>query len=80
MIALQGPADSMNETLASLGCLPLAERNLQLGRPRKLVVTTLILLGCVVASATEMCRRELAFTAGAVLTVLCGILEPARGL
>ncbi len=75
VIALQGPADGMNETLASLGCLPLAERNLQLGRPRKLVVTTLILLGCVVASATEMVPPELAFTAGAVLTVLCGILS-----
>jgi di/tricarboxylate transporter len=75
VIALQGPADGMNETLSSLGCLPLAERNLQLGRPRKLVVTTLILLGCVVASATEMVPPELAFTAGAVLSVLCGILS-----
>jgi di/tricarboxylate transporter len=75
VIALQGPADGMNETLSSLGCLPLAERNLQLGRPRKLVVTTLILLGCVAASATEMVPPELAFTAGAVLSVLCGILS-----
>jgi di/tricarboxylate transporter len=75
VIALQGPADGMNETLASLGCLPLAERNLQLGRPRKLVVTTLILLGCVVASATEMMPPELAFTTGAVLCVLFGILS-----
>ena len=75
VIALQGPADGMNETLASLGCLPLAERNLQLGRPRKLVVTTLILLGCVIASATEMMPPELAFTSGAVLCVLFGILS-----
>ena len=75
VIALQGPADGMNETLASLGCLPLAERNLQLGRPRKLVVTTLILLGCVIASATEMMPPELAFTTGAVLCVLFGILS-----
>ncbi|HEY1507116.1 MAG TPA: SLC13 family permease [Stellaceae bacterium] len=75
VIALQGPADGMNETLASLGCLPLAERNLQLGRSRKLVVTSLILLGCVAASATEIMPPELAFTAGAVLCVLCGILS-----
>jgi di/tricarboxylate transporter len=74
VIALQGAADGMGETLASLGCLPLAERKLQLGRPRRLVVMTLILFGCVAASATEMMPPELAFTAGAVLTVLCGIL------
>jgi di/tricarboxylate transporter len=74
VIALQGAADGMGETLASLGCLPLAERKLQLGRPRRLVVMTLILFGCVAASATETMPPELAFTAGAVLTVLCGIL------
>lgn len=74
VVALQGPADGISEILASLGCLPLAERKLQLGRPRRLVVTTLILLACVAASATEMMPPELAFTAGAVLTVLCGIL------
>jgi di/tricarboxylate transporter len=74
VIALQGPAEDMSETLASLGCLPLAERNLQLGRPRKLVVTALILVGCVVLSATEIVPAELAFTGGAVLTVLFGIL------
>ena len=66
VIALQGAADGMGETLA--------ERKLQLGRPRRLVVMTLILFGCVAASATETMPPELAFTAGAVLTVLCGIL------
>jgi di/tricarboxylate transporter len=74
VIALQGAAEGMSETLASLGCLPLAERNLQLGRPRKLAVMSAILLGCVVLSATEMVPPELAFTGGAVLTVLFGIL------
>jgi di/tricarboxylate transporter len=75
VIALQGAADIMNDTLAALGCLPLAERNLQLGRPRKSAITALILLACVVLSATEIVPPELAFTGGAVLTVLCGILS-----
>lgn len=75
VIALQGAADGMNDTLAALGCLPLAERNLQLGRPRKVAVTALILLACVVLSATEIVPPEIAFTGGAVLTVLCGILS-----
>ncbi|HEX4193810.1 MAG TPA: SLC13 family permease [Stellaceae bacterium] len=75
VIALQGPADGINETLASLGCLPLAERGLQLGRPRKLVATSLILIGCVFASATEMVPPEIAFVAGAVATVVFGVLS-----
>jgi di/tricarboxylate transporter len=74
VIALQGAAEGMSETLASLGCLPLAERNLQLGRPRKLVWTIVILLGSVMLSATESVPPELAFTGGAVLTVLSGVL------
>ena len=74
VVALQGPAESMSDTLTALGCLPLAERNLQLGRPRKLVITGLILLACVVLSATEIVPPELAFTGGAVLTVIFGIL------
>jgi di/tricarboxylate transporter len=74
VIALQGPAEGMSETLAALGCLPLAERNLQLGRPRKLAVTGAILLGCVALSATEIVPPEIAFTGGAVLSVLFGIL------
>ncbi|HEV8014475.1 MAG TPA: SLC13 family permease [Stellaceae bacterium] len=73
VIALHGPAEDMSETLAALGCLPLAERNLQLGRPRKLVVMGAILLGCVALSATETVPPEIAFTGGAVLTVLFGI-------
>lgn len=74
VIALQGGADNMTDTLAALGCLPLAERNLQLGRPRKLLITGLILFGCIALSATELVPPELAFTGGAVLTVLFGIL------
>jgi len=74
VIALQGPADAMNDVLATLGCLPLAERNLQLGRPRKLIVTALILAASVTLSATEIVPPEIAFTGGALLTILFGIL------
>jgi di/tricarboxylate transporter len=75
VIALQGPADSINDTLAALGCLPLAERNLQLGRPRRLVITGLILLACVILSATEFVPPEVAFVGGAVMCVVCGVIS-----
>src|SRR5579875_1014118 len=74
VIALQGTADGMSDVVAARGCLPLAERNLQLGRPRKLLITASILVVCVALSATELVPPELAFTGGAVLTMVFGIL------
>jgi di/tricarboxylate transporter len=78
VVVFQGPDDEMNDALASLGALPLAQRNLQLGKPRKALLTVLILLACVGLSATELVPPELAFMAGAVLVVLLGISSIAE--
>ena len=75
LVVLQGPQDSINDTLKSLGCLPLAERHLQLGRRRKVVLPLLILAACVAASATEAVPAAVAFTAGAVVIALLRILS-----
>ncbi|HKT16833.1 MAG TPA: SLC13 family permease [Stellaceae bacterium] len=75
VVALHGSAARMHDALARLGCLPLAERNLQLGRPRKLVVTLLVLLGSVALAATELVPPALAFAGGAVVLVAMGILS-----
>jgi di/tricarboxylate transporter len=75
LVVLQGPAESINDTLASLGVLPLAERHLQLGRPRKVVLPLLVLAACVAVSATEAVPAAIAFTAGAVLIGLFRILS-----
>jgi len=74
VVVLQGPTEAMNETLASLGCLPLAERNLQLGKPRAVFLPIAILAACVVLSATELVPVGIAFTGGAVLVALLRIL------
>jgi di/tricarboxylate transporter len=75
VIVLQGSATRMADALARLGCLPLAERNLQLGRPRKLAVTLLVLLASVALAATEIVPPAVAFLAGAVVIVITGILS-----
>jgi di/tricarboxylate transporter len=75
LVVLQGPAESITDTLASLGALPLAERHLQLGRPRKVILPLLILAACVAVSATEAVPAAIAFTAGAVLIGVCRILS-----
>jgi di/tricarboxylate transporter len=75
VVVLQGPVEAMTESLAVLGCLPLAERNLQLGKSRNFYLPALILLVCVVLSATEWVPVALAFTGGAVLIAVLGILS-----
>ena len=66
VIVLQGATETMNDALAALRLLPLAERNIHLGQRRKVVLPLLILAVCVAAAATEAVPAGLAFTAGAV--------------
>ncbi|BBI50516.1 hypothetical protein HORIV_29370 [Vreelandella olivaria] len=44
VLLLQGSENEISDSLASLGCLPLASRELHLGQPRKLAVSIAILL------------------------------------
>ncbi len=75
VVVLQGRAGTMPDTLASLGCLPLAGRNLQLGRPRKVWPPLAILALCVALSATEYVPAPIAFMTGAVLIGLFRVLS-----
>jgi di/tricarboxylate transporter len=74
VVVLQGRAGTMPDTLASLGCLPLAGRKLQLGRPRKVWVPLGILALCVTLSATEFVPAPIAFMGGALLIALFRVL------
>jgi di/tricarboxylate transporter len=74
-IVLQGHTGQLPDILAALGCLPLAERQLNLGRPRKLLVPLAILLLAIVASSLELVPVAIAFVAAAVALVLFGLLN-----
>jgi di/tricarboxylate transporter len=74
VVVLQGLTNAMPETLATLGCLPLAGRNLQLGRPRKVFLPLVILAVAVGLSGTELVPAPLAFTGAAVVIAVSGIL------
>jgi di/tricarboxylate transporter len=74
-IVLQGHTGQLPDILAALGCLPLAERQLNLGRPRKLVVPLAILLIAIVASSLELVPVAIAFVAAAVALVIFGLLS-----
>jgi di/tricarboxylate transporter len=74
VIVLQGYPDALFDTVSALGCLPLAERQLRLGRPRKLLLPLAILMIAMVATGFELVPAPIAFVAAAVAIVLTGLL------
>lgn len=73
-IVFQAHHDRIFETLAALGCLPLAERQLTLGRPRHLVLPLLILGLAMALTGTELVPPEIGFVAAALAVALLGLL------
>ncbi len=76
VLLLQGDTENLGTVLERLGCLPLAKRSLRIDKPTRIVTAVLIFLGVVLLSALGTLPVPVAFTAGAVLMVLCGIVSP----
>jgi di/tricarboxylate transporter len=74
-IVFQGRRSAIYETLAALGCLPLAERRLQLGRPRQLVLPLIILTAAMAVAAFRVVPAETAFIAASLAIALFGVLS-----
>jgi di/tricarboxylate transporter len=76
VVVLQGAEAAMPDVLQALGLLPLAERNVQLGRrrPRWLPVAVLAIAMALVAAG--LAPVEVAFFGAATLLVVAGSLTP----
>jgi di/tricarboxylate transporter len=74
VIVLQGELGRMPDTLAALGCLPLAERGLDLGRPRRAVLPVVILAVAMASVAFGLVKVEIAFLAAAVAIAVLKVL------
>jgi di/tricarboxylate transporter len=74
-IVFQGRRASIYETLGTLGCLPLAERQLRLGRRRQLVLPVAILALAMAAAAFRLVPAEITFVAAALAIALLGLLS-----
>jgi di/tricarboxylate transporter len=74
-IVFQGFRTTINETLSTLGCLPLAERRLQLGRRRQLVLPLVILALAMALAAFRLLPADIAFVAAALAIVIFGLLS-----
>ena len=78
MVAVQGHQKILPESVAQLGLLPLAERNLILGDKRRRMLPVLVIALCLPAIAFGLVTAELAFFAAAVVLVLLGSISPRQ--
>jgi di/tricarboxylate transporter len=80
VVVLQGPEASMADVLAALGLLPLAERNVQLGRPRQRWLPAVVLACAMGLVAAGLAPVEVAFFGAATLIVVAGSLTPNQAI
>ena len=76
ILVLQGRQRQLNRALTELGLMPLAERNLALGRPRWRWLPLLILLAAMIAIAMGAVEIEVGFFVAATLIVLLRLIPP----
>lgn len=76
VVVLQGPIEVMPERLRELGCLPLAERTLRLGKVRRGIVPVAILAAAMALTAVGVVPVAVAFFAAAMAVMLTGALPP----
>ena len=77
VLLLQGDEDDVAEGLPGLGCLPLASRNLSLGRPRRLILSVTLFVAAVVVMLLGWLPAAPALGMAALATVLTGV-QPLR--
>lgn len=76
ILLLQGPADGLSEALSSLGCLPLADRELRIGQPRRLAAALLTFAVAVTLAAVGVLPAAISLSAAALLLALSGAVRP----
>jgi di/tricarboxylate transporter len=79
VLLLQVRSERVQETLSAMGCLPLAERDLKVGRPRRLILGVGLFGIAMILTATGQLPVTVAFT-GAALAMVLFNLVPLREL
>ena len=74
VLLLQGREHMLDETIVSLGCLPLAPRGLRIDYKTKIPLALSIFIASIIAVVTGLLPVQVAFTIAAVTMVLAGVL------
>ncbi len=75
VLLLQGEGEALQNMPSILGCLPLAERGLRIGQPRRILFSVGIFGSAIGAISMGMLPASMALVGAAVIMVLMGILS-----
>jgi len=75
VLLLQGPQDTIYDVMPALGLLPLVERGLRVGKPRRVLLGLLIFASALILAAMGLLPIEVAFTAAALLMAVTGLIS-----
>ena len=75
ILLLRGREEALMGASAELGYLPLAERRLRLGEPRRIALSVGLFGGAILSAAFGLVPVQIAFTVAAVTMVLVGLLS-----
>jgi di/tricarboxylate transporter len=76
VLLLQGETERLPGVIASLGCLPLAERGIQIGRRRQAGLCVTVFAAAIVAAALGVVPIQIALALAAAAVVLLNIVPP----
>lgn len=79
VLLLQGDEGGLGESLATLGCLPLASRNLTIGQPRMLALSLGIFALAIAAMLLDWLPAAVALSTAALASLLVGVLPLREG-
>lgn len=74
VLLLQGTPGTLQETVKALGCLPLAERGLKIGEPRKVMLAVGIFGLAILIAALGLVPVQIIFLIAAVTMVLLSLV------
>ncbi len=74
ILLLQGSEDSLQSTLNTLGCLPLASRGLRITRPRRVLTASAIFLATLALVALQIVPAAMGLVGGALAMVLARLI------
>ncbi|MFN2358600.1 MAG: SLC13 family permease [Desulfotignum sp.] len=74
ILLFQGTDESLQTVVKAFKCLPLAEREIRIGQPRKVLLSVGIFGAAMILSAAGVLPVQVAFVAAAVIMVLVGVV------
>ncbi|MGB1546963.1 MAG: SLC13 family permease [Alphaproteobacteria bacterium] len=75
VLLLQGDKVALSEAMTELGCLPLARRDLRLGKRRRTLLPIGIFAGAIALTSFGILPADVSFTGAVLIMVACDLLS-----